>query len=396
MADVGGQIGFVVQEVSPCAPTQAQLEQAEYIVQCERRMGSRRRFNTELLACALSVHETGASLEKHGVAAAWLALGNQTATCSKSQLISAVAFVESVKRMGLSPEIGPSTAGAMQAPHHLRAAAVTEWLSWTLNDLRSLSTALCDCTHPFVWRGAGRAPTGWRSVSKAATCVRLAIGGAVDRTCTSANSRRTRRKVAYRANVQSVPHANLAPEGKEYELRKSKVEAYERNEVPYGKLVVHKMESARAVLASASAGRYGGTWCLPPGQVRILEPYVPRDLSSEPAAEVWLSHHPSRCVVHCDEPNSVLMVVHGSKTIVLAPPSFSQELADDLEGARKHRLKNNSLKAPLGCERDKRHFAWRETMLGEGDAVYIPALWWHQIDSTAGTIAISTAVRITI
>ena len=83
--------------------------------------------------------------------------------------------------------------------------------------------------------------------------------------------------------------------------------------------------------------------------------------------------------LHYDEAHNLLCVVRGSKKVKLWPPSATPLLAPSpIFDARSH---HQSLVGTSARDSEM------EFTLNVGDIVYIPKGWWHQIESTCGTVA---------
>lgn len=163
--------------------------------------------------------------------------------------------------------------------------------------------------------------------------------------------------------------------------------------VPYGKIVIKSFPTAAAIIASAVDGRYGDFLLAPP-RWGALELAKPADMDREPWAEVWLSKERSACQAHQDAPDSALLVVAGSKEVAIGPPSMSKRFRScDLQGQSQSKLARGSKHEPLNAV-GARIDGWAKTTLHPGDAMFIPAKWWHQISSVGGTVAISIPVGL--
>ena len=109
--------------------------------------------------------------------------------------------------------------------------------------------------------------------------------------------------------------------------------------------------------------------------------------------EVWLSREVTLSAVHYDQPTSVLLLVAGSKTVYIASPN-TRFAKSEVTGASGARLKDNSASAPHPTWPEKQSGGeWRCIELVAGDALLLPSGWWHQVASTAGTVALSVPVQ---
>lgn len=96
----------------------------------------------------------------------------------------------------------------------------------------------------------------------------------------------------------------------------------------------------------------------------------------------------SRCEAHRDETDSILVVFRGRKTVTLRPKG---EKGVKLHARTKYFLADR----PLDWNRNKRLMKdWTDIKLSTGDALILPAGWWHQIDSDPGTLAVSLVVLL--
>lgn len=110
----------------------------------------------------------------------------------------------------------------------------------------------------------------------------------------------------------------------------------------------------------------------------ILAPNIP--------ARIWLGHASNVCA-HYDAFDNVACVVAGTRRFTLFPPETISNL---YVGPIDHTMAGQpvSLAAASGDDekfplfREVRDKAW-VAELGAGDALYIPKLWWHQVESTA-------------
>lgn len=110
-------------------------------------------------------------------------------------------------------------------------------------------------------------------------------------------------------------------------------------------------------------------------------------LPAHVAARIWLGH-PSNVSAHFDAFDNVACVVAGSRRFTLYPPDAIEDLyVGPLDNTMAGQPVSLAAGAPMDDERYPKFRRARERALtGElrpGDAIYIPKLWWHQIESTA-------------
>ena len=114
------------------------------------------------------------------------------------------------------------------------------------------------------------------------------------------------------------------------------------------------------------------------------------------SVNLWLCIGSVRSSLHYDEDSNLLVVIRGSKQVTLYPPSCTTWLAPRAvsdDGSVNHSCIDLSL-AEDQIHRSypfyhlaKRHAV--EVGAKEGDGVFIPAGWWHQVDSSDNTIAVN-------
>ena len=97
---------------------------------------------------------------------------------------------------------------------------------------------------------------------------------------------------------------------------------------------------------------------------------------------LWLSPGATSSAPHCDESHNILTVLSGRKTVVLLPPSSGADLgALPAWSASPHHCQCSS-------EEAARHPAVTVTV-DVGEALLIPAGWYHAVASPAGTVAVN-------
>jgi hypothetical protein len=115
------------------------------------------------------------------------------------------------------------------------------------------------------------------------------------------------------------------------------------------------------------------------------------------SVNLWLCINLVRSSLHYDSEDNLLCIIRGAKRITLYPPHctpwlYPRSVADD--GSVNHSCIDLSLEDedevrlnhPL-YRLAQRHK--REIDVKEGDGVFIPSGWWHQVDSISHTIAIN-------
>jgi hypothetical protein len=110
-------------------------------------------------------------------------------------------------------------------------------------------------------------------------------------------------------------------------------------------------------------------------------------LAAHVAPRIWLGHA-SNVSAHFDAFDNVACVVAGSRRFTLFPPEAIESLyVGPLDNTMAGQPVSLAASAPVDDDRYPRFREIRERALhaelGPGDAIYIPKLWWHQIESTA-------------
>ena len=113
--------------------------------------------------------------------------------------------------------------------------------------------------------------------------------------------------------------------------------------------------------------------------LQVLPPHV--------VPRIWLGH-PSNVSAHFDAFDNVACVVAGTRRFTLYPPEAIEGLyVGPLDNTMAGQPVSLAASAPADDERYPKFSRVREQALsaelGAGDAIYIPKLWWHQIESTA-------------
>lgn len=97
--------------------------------------------------------------------------------------------------------------------------------------------------------------------------------------------------------------------------------------------------------------------------------------------QAFFSHVESASLTHRDTTASLLYVASGSKSVWMAPPEASQH----------HRQEHNFLlfdphSAPMPIDHELSG-VWKHFTVSPGEAIHLPRMWWHHINSTGGTLA---------
>ena len=110
---------------------------------------------------------------------------------------------------------------------------------------------------------------------------------------------------------------------------------------------------------------------------------MPPWLRGAATLNLWLSPGATSSAPHCDESHNVLTVLRGRKTVVLLPPSSGADLgALPAWSASPHHCSVSSDEAA-------RHPSAVTVVVNVGEALLIPAGWFHAVASPAGTVAVN-------
>lgn len=172
-------------------------------------------------------------------------------------------------------------------------------------------------------------------------------------------------------------------------------------------LVVGNRELGRTRFASCALGDYLSELAspragdAPPRHLKEFDllarfPHLRRDLRPEAlfprwsivASSAWIGPARARTGLHCDRLDNVAMLVAGRKRFYLAPPDALRS-PDDLSG-------KYDRWATLACL-SFRELATRGGDVGPlhavdllpGDALYVPAGWWHEVVNLEASILLS-------
>jgi len=110
---------------------------------------------------------------------------------------------------------------------------------------------------------------------------------------------------------------------------------------------------------------------------------MPPWLAGSATLNLWLSPGATSSAPHCDESHNVLTVLSGRKTVLLLPPSSGADLgALPAWSASPHHCQCSS-------EEAARHPHAVIVTIDVGEALLIPAGWYHAVASPAGTVAVN-------
>ena len=121
---------------------------------------------------------------------------------------------------------------------------------------------------------------------------------------------------------------------------------------------------------------------LPEIAAAVRLPFVPADVSPR----VWIGHA-SSVACHYDAMDNVACVAAGRRRFTLYPP---EAIGDLYVGPIDHTMAGQpvglAVGSPPGNTRFPRFERWRDRAevieLEPGDALYVPKLWWHQVEAT--------------
>jgi hypothetical protein len=110
-------------------------------------------------------------------------------------------------------------------------------------------------------------------------------------------------------------------------------------------------------------------------------------LAAHVAPRIWLGH-PSNVSAHFDSYDNVACVVAGTRRFTLYPPQAIEGL---YVGPLDNTMAGQPVSLAASAPPDERKYPLFEKIRGQalcaelnpGDAIYIPKLWWHQIEATA-------------
>jgi Cupin-like domain len=155
-----------------------------------------------------------------------------------------------------------------------------------------------------------------------------------------------------------------------------------------------RMRFADAVSAIVAAHGQNGAPTMYVGSVPVND-YLPgfaaqnvlQVLAAHVAPRIWLGHA-SNVSAHFDAFDNVACVVAGARRFTLYPPDAIEGLyVGPLDNTMAGQPVSLAASAPVDDDRYPRFRSIRERALRAelkpGDGIYIPKLWWHQIESTA-------------
>lgn len=112
------------------------------------------------------------------------------------------------------------------------------------------------------------------------------------------------------------------------------------------------------------------------------------------AVNLWVGGRPTATTLHYDSNHNLLAVLRGAKQVQLFPPSATP----GLEAGPVYSTSANHSRIPVPAQRGD---LFRLPRLGEtpcppwvarveeGDVLFIPEGWWHQVDSEGNTAALN-------
>jgi len=111
------------------------------------------------------------------------------------------------------------------------------------------------------------------------------------------------------------------------------------------------------------------------------------------ATSIWVGQKGNFTRLHYDIFHGLLAQLTGRKRVVLFPPNESSNLYCDPLFSWRQRPPS---KLPTDCLRTDKHLfpkfqnvrRYYETVIGPGDVLYIPPLWWHEVESLDISVSI--------
>ena len=159
---------------------------------------------------------------------------------------------------------------------------------------------------------------------------------------------------------------------------------FERRHMRFSDAVSAMVEThARSGAATMYLGSVPVADCLP----GFAAQNVLQVLAAHVAPRIWLGH-PSNVSAHFDALDNVACVIAGARRFTLFPP---EAIAGLYVGPIDHTMAGQPVSlAASAPQDDDKYPLFRKVReqalhaeLGPGDGIYIPKLWWHQIESTA-------------
>lgn len=127
------------------------------------------------------------------------------------------------------------------------------------------------------------------------------------------------------------------------------------------------------------------------GGPRVQLALAPAPSAHEGHLQVWLNYRAGTCALHCDEPNSVLVCLGGEREVALLPPAASTET--DAWVGRKPSPRYDIFADARFQPGGDLHGVCQVVTLKQGDALYMPSGWWHQVRSCKGSVGVSMPVK---
>lgn len=158
---------------------------------------------------------------------------------------------------------------------------------------------------------------------------------------------------------------------------------FTRETVPFRDALTRIVATAEAAdRPSLYMGSLPAETYLPGIAAAVRLPFVPADVSPR----VWIGHA-SSVACHYDAMDNVACVAAGRRRFTLYPP---EAIGDLYVGPIDHTMAGQpvglAVGSPPGNTRFPRFERWRDRAelvdLEPGDALYVPKLWWHQVEAT--------------
>lgn len=155
-----------------------------------------------------------------------------------------------------------------------------------------------------------------------------------------------------------------------------------------------RMFDQQTLIELLDARQRATVWTAAPDDLRALLAQRLEGLPFEHdmVSELWGGRQGGETLFHydLDMRANVLVQLFGHKRVAIADPEHTQKLEPFLHG---HRPQFSSRFVTAHDEHDRRHFlafvGARETVLGPGEALFIPALHWHQVEYIDTTLSIT-------
>lgn len=120
-----------------------------------------------------------------------------------------------------------------------------------------------------------------------------------------------------------------------------------------------------------------------------MQQFLPSAITSDQIKylNLWVNLKGDKTGLHYDYPDNFNIQLIGEKTFYIAPPGIKKYYANKLFSYRSHASKiadihneENLKKYPLFKDQKGK---FMEITLKEGDMLYLPSCWWHQVHSKA-------------